>query len=80
MFRQYMKKVSILSLNKHIEKKTLFLVFVQSPAVSFLLVLSCLLVMAEGTFFIDYWIVDWAQSLIFLCKVTARETQARKPP
>ena len=54
MFRQYMKKVSILSLNKHIEKKTLFLVFVQSPAVSLLLVLSCLLVMAEGTFFIDY--------------------------
>ena len=35
-------------------EKTLFLVFVQSPAVSFLLVLSCLLVMAEGTFFIDY--------------------------
>ena len=34
MFRQYMKKVSILNLNKHIEKKTLFLVFVQSPAVS----------------------------------------------
>lgn len=29
-----MKKVSILNLNKHIEKKTLFLVFVQSPAVS----------------------------------------------
>ena len=46
-----MKKVSILNLNKHIEKKTVFLVFVQSPAVSLLLVLSCLLVMAEGTFF-----------------------------
>ena len=81
-----MKKVSILNLNKHIEKKTLFLVFVQSPAVSLLLVLSCLLVMAEGTFFIDYWIVDWAQSLFFFAKLlqekpkhASRHKGGRKP-